>query len=507
MNDAAQTPDGTEDTDRITLSDAVRLGAVNPEYFCHTFFPRTFKQPSPPFYKQVWAALESNDRFVNIQMPRGYGKTSILRAYTARRIAYGLAHTVLYIGRSEAAAIRSVNWLRTQLEHNRMYTHAFNLRPGTKQQDVELNIWHGTDEYPIWIMAAGITGSIRGINRDDFRPDLIILDDVLDDENCLTDVQRQKLTNLIYGAVAKSLAPETESPDAKLVMNQTPLHPEDASTLALTDPMWRSLRFSCWTPETENLPVARQVSAWPQRYPSETLRTEKRAYAAQNRLSVFARESECKLVAPETCAFKLDWLQYYDMPPDYGARVLVIDPVPPPSESQLERNLHNNDYECLMVVQRTRNDYYVLEYVTNRGHNPEWTIAQFFTLCTRYNPRMVVVETVAYQRTLAWLIRRAMEQQGRFWAIREHADQRPKYMRIIDSLTGIASARHLHVQRQMSELIEQFQFYKNVQHDDVLECCALGVAELNQPAYDFEQFDAVMDAEDDLKPLVYGGAP
>jgi len=371
-----------------------------------------------------------------------------------------------------------------------------------------MQIWHGTDEYPIWIMAAGVTGGIRGINRDDFRPDLIVLDDILDDENCLTKEQRHKLTNLVYGAILGSLAPATESSDAKLAMLQTPLDQEDASTKALSDPMWKSIRFSCWTPETEDLPVHQQVSAWEERYPSKTLQDQKKAHTAQNRLSIWVRENECKLVAPETCSFRAEWLNYFEREPEIGVRVIAIDPVPPPSQHALDKNLHNNDYECIMVMQRTGNNYYILDYVTNRGHDPSWTIAQFFSLCFKYNPRTVIVESVAYQRTLAWLLRRAMEQHGRFWAIKEYTDQRPKFNRIVDALNGIASAGHLHCQRTQTDFIQQFQMYKHVPHDDVIECAALCADELNQPGFDFELGADGMGVEDDIPSLNYlMGAP
>lgn len=495
-----------DDGNQLSIDEIVRLGAVNADFFNHTFFPRTFKVASAQLHKDVWKALDSNSRLVNIQLPRDFAKTSILRALKAKRIGYGLAHTILYIGKSEAAAIRSISWMRGQLENNRLYTTAFNLRPGKKQQDVELEVWHGTDEYPIWLMAAGIGGSIRGINRDDFRPDLIVLDDVLADDNCATEEQREKIIDLIYGAVLQSLAPATESPDAKLVMLQTPLHQEDASTKALEDPSWRSLRFSCWTPETENLALHERESAWPERHPSTTLRQDKKDYAARNKVSVFVREKECILIAPETCSFRPSWLKYYDVAPEYGSKILVIDPVPPPSENQLAKNLHNKDYECLMVLQRTGNDFYILQYSVNRGHDPSWTIAEFFTLVMNHNPQMVVVEAVAYQRTLAWLLRRAMEQQGRFWAIKEYTDQRPKFQRIVDALNGPASAGHLHCKRDMTEFINQFGAYKNVSHDDVIECAAIGVDELSQPMYISGIGGDVQD--DDIPDINYNlGAP
>ena len=84
--------------------------------------------------------------------------------------------------------------------------------------------------------AAGITGSLRGINFDDYRPDLIIVDDPQTDETAATLEQRNKVADLILGAVKNSLAPATEEPNAKLVMAITPQHNEDISQQALSGP-------------------------------------------------------------------------------------------------------------------------------------------------------------------------------------------------------------------------------------------------------------------------------
>jgi len=112
------------------------------------------------------------------------------------------------------------------------------------------------------------------------------------------------------------------------------------------------------------------------------------------------------------------------------------------------------------------------------------------------------VESVAYQRTLAWLMRRAMEQRKRFWQVVEFTDPRSKFSKIVDSLNGIASEGHLYVLPEMTELINQFNDYPRVSHDDCLETLALGVMDLSGPGYYAMDF-AQADDEEELK-LMYG---
>lgn len=493
---------------QVSQEELVKLCAVDNVLFAHTFFPKTARMASPPFHQTVWKMLgDPSSRLVSLLVFRGGAKTSILRMFTAKRIAYGVSHTILYIGKSEGHAARSIKWLRRQVQYNRFYAETFQLRPGNKWQDIEAEVWHGTDEYPIWIMGSGITGSVRGINEDDYRPDLIVVDDVIDEENSATPEQREKTENLILGALKESLAPASEAPHAKLVMLQTPLNREDASAKAQDDPEWSSARFGCWTADSEDLPLIQRESIWPVRWSSATLREEKEMAIARNKLSLFSREKECKIISPETSAFRPDWLKFYDLSPERLQIAIAIDPVPPPSEIQIAKGMKGKDFEAFGVVGSYKGQFYLLEYSFNRGHDPTWTIAEFFRLCIKWRPKIICVEVVAYQRTLAWLLRQAMQQARRYYVIKElPADKRSKYDRIVDALSGPAFNGALHVRKEHVEFIQQFSEYPDVNHDDILEVIAIAVKEL-ATSYD-EDFADIEEEEEDIPRLQYiRGAP
>lgn len=470
----------------MTLPEMVELGAVDSVFFAETFFPRTMRQASPVFHRKIWDKLDGNSRLVSLEVFRGGAKTSICRVYGAKRIAYGYAHTILWIGKSQEHAIHSVKWLRKQIEYNRRYADTFQLRPGGKWQDVECEIIHGIDEYPISVLALGVTGSTRGVNIDDYRPDLIILDDILDEENTATPVQRKKTEDLVYGALKESLTPASESPDAKMVMLQTPHNVDDVSVKSLKDPEWDSARFGCWTEETQNLPPNEQESVWEERLPTAVLRAEKQAAINRNQLSIFTREKECRIISQETSTFLPHWLQYYDLTPPRNEMqiVMAIDPVPPPSEVELAKGLKGKDSEALTVVGRFKSEFFLLEYSEKTGHDPGWTIMEFFRLARKWRPGKIIVETIAYQRTLAWLLRKAMEREREYFVIFENSDKRSKYTKIVDGLTGPASNKKLFVKSEHSSFIQQFSEYPDVQHDDVLETVAICLSALQGLTYE-----------------------
>lgn len=460
-----------------------RLGATNPRLFAKAYFPRTFRDPFPPFFERMWAPIQSPAvRYFNAQMYRGSSKTTNVRVAAAQRIAYATSRTILIICASQGKASKTIQWLASQITRNAAFATSFALRPDRPWSSDEIRIYHEAENCYITVIGMGIHGSVRGLNIEDYRPDFILIDDVLDDETAASSVQRKKLEDLILGAVAKSLATKTDNPNAKMVVLQTPFHHEDFSMKAFTDPLWYSIRQGCWTRGTENLAVHEQMSAWEDRFPTADLRQDKLGHIARNVSSIFAREMECKLVTPETSAFRSDWIQFYDegnCPPLNQMYVkMAIDPVPPPTEKEIEQGMHKKNYEVLGCVGYHQGKYYVLEYRFNRGHDPNWTVANFFELLHKWRPKAVSVETHGYQATLSFLLKQAMASQGRYIPIEEERDKRSKFDKIVDPLKGPLSHRKLYLHPGMFELIAAITDYPNVAFDDIIECIAKAVHSL-----------------------------
>jgi phage terminase large subunit-like protein len=426
---------------------------------------------------------DPNVRFFHSRIFRGGAKTTRLRTFTAKRIAYGLSRTILYIGASEGHASRSIQWLRGQIDRNVPFASTFGLAPGKKWQDVECEIVNSVTGDVCWVLGVGSTSNLRGINFDDYRPDLIIVDDVITDENSATLDQRNKTDTLIFGAIKESLAPRSEEPNAKMVFLQTPLHPDDSSHKIEKDPEWTFQFAPCWTLGTLDNDVEHQDSAWPERYPSPELRASKRSAAASGRLSTWVRENECRIISAEASAFRSSWLIRLPELPAPGStfNVLAVDPVPPPSDREVAKGLQGKNWESILVAGRGLGNYYVLDYATNRGHEPNWTVWKVFELAQRYRVAFIVVEAVAYQRTLKWLLEQEMRRRQIYYQIRPLDDRRKKYNRIVSTLSGIASQGQLYCHVSHTEFIQQFEQYP-VEPDDVIDSAAMALSKLINPA-------------------------
>lgn len=471
----------------ISKEELIKLCAVDTELYATTFFPKTFRTKSPSFARELWKPLEDPSiRLVNLILFRGSSKTTRLRTFASKRIAYGTSRTVFYLGASQNDAIRNVQWLRMQVERNRFWSETFGLAAGRKWEETQIEITHKVFGHTVWVLASGITGSIRGINFDDYRPDLIVVDDPQTDEMAATKEQREKVTDLVLGAVKNSLASIVDEPNAKLAMAITPQHSEDISQQALGDSQWSSYVFPCWTKKTMDLEVGRQESSWPEQYPTEELRKDKTAAMARNRLSIFTREMECRLIAPELSQFQSQWLnirEYSNSGPRGCFAVLAIDPVPPPSDREMEKGFQGKDWEAHYVWGRHQGNYHLLDFARNRGHQPSWSVATALGLAHKWRVARIVVEAVAYQRTLKWLLEEEMKRRGVFFSVVPVVDKTKKFARIVNVLSGLATAGKLWIGPEHTIFAEQFAAYGPIYGgvDDDLDASAIALQDMASP--------------------------
>jgi len=483
--------------EEITPQEAVQLGAESLGLFGRLFFPRTFRQESPAFHKEMDAALYSPSRYNAFMVFRDGAKTTRFRVYTAQRISYGISRTIMYTSGSQIHSIMSLRWLKRQVMYNTKWAQTFGLRKGEKWTDEWLEIYHGVDEMPITVLAMGITGQIRGFNPDDFRPDLIILDDVLNEENTATDEQRKKTDALIFGALVNSLAPATEAPLAKVVFGQTPFDKRDAIHTCLNDPMWNGLKFGIFDDKGS--------SRWEERWPTKTMKEEKEAAIRRGQYSLWMREKECTIVSSEYKAIDVRRFRFWDILPEYMDVIIAIDPASSDSKDADDNVVGTLGFRGM--------DVYLLAYKISKGTMPDMCAAHFFEQALTFRPLRAAVESISYQRTLAWYIEQESIKRRVFIPVSRVQDKRSKANRIMGTIPGISAYGHFYIHPSMTEFIEQADDYDpqvKDQPDDILDMVAIGIIDYN-PA--LHQAGLTIDGEaqrvdDDYgEPLRMRGAP
>lgn len=452
----------------ITASEAVQLGADNTILFGRLFFPKTFRQASPHFHYEMARDLDDPAaRQVSFAVFRDGAKTSLLRTFTARRISYAISRTIMFVSSSQGHSAFSLRWLRRQISFNTRWAQTFGLRRGDKWTDEILEIYHGVDQTPITVLAMGITGQIRGFNIDDYRPDLIIADDVQTEEAVATEEGRVKLKALFHGGLVNSLAAESDSPDAKIVLLQTPMEKGDIIDECNSDPSWAGKVFGIFDEGGE--------SRWPAKWSTALLQSQKETAILMGRLSIWMREKECKIVRGEKRSFMVERLQYWDELPPTGMQVvLAIDPASSDSKDA--------DDQVCGAVGLWNDSIYILDYEAEKGEMPDALSATFFQQMLTWHPTRAAVESIAYQRVLAWYLKNDMVKKRMFLPVHEIQDRRNKSDRIIQAISPFLHYGRLFMFRGQkgAKMVQQMTDYAAgvAMHDDCLDMLAMAIMEL-----------------------------
>ena len=463
----------------------------------HTFFPKAFRDKTAPFHREMLADLENPlYRQLGFEVFRGGAKTTLLRVATSKRIAYGTSRTILYVSSSMTHALRSVRWLRKQVEFNPRWTSFFGLSRGGKWTDEHLEIRHEVLGIAITILAVGVTSQTRGINVDDYRPDFIVIDDVDDEETTATPEQRKKTEDRVFGAILNSLAPKSENPDAKILALATSLNKDDTINKMHADPSFYTRRYSILNEQGE--------SRWPTRYPTAEVIDNRASFLARGQALLWLREYECTIGDEETALFTRDSLKHWEVLPERMIIVLVVDPAPPPSDIQIKKGLRTKDEEVWSAVGMSDGNFFLLEQQCALDHDTEWSIATCFSMLLRWKPLRIGVESIAYQRTLKDIIEREMKKRHIYAVVEAVVDRRKKPHRIQQALSGITAHGAFYVHPSMQGFITQYYSYPNTDRDDRLDSASIGLNILHNLAA-LDQDGSLWGDDAAMKPLTYEG--
>ena len=485
----------------VDTQTAITHAATGVIPFGQTFLPKTFRMASPAFHYEMDALLMSPLRYVAFEIFRESAKTTLCRTFSLMRTVFGLSNTILFVSASESYAANSLGWIRRHIEMNPNLKAAFGAEPGNKWSEGHLEVMlpNGSASRGNWrmvsIVAAGMTGQLRGLNLDDYRPDLIVCDDPQTEESVGTPLQRAKTNSLIFGSLYNTLISHTENPHAKMVLAQTPMEHDDAIDRVKKNRLWTTRSYSVFD--------SRGESRWPDLKPTDTLKRQKEEAIRMGEYSIWMREQEVTLVKSEHRTFDVKNIRTFTDPPALRSDcVISIDPASSNSKKAAE--------SVVLTAMRSGPDVYVLDYSAERGEMPDATANNFFQQAVKWKPRRVRVETNAYQKVLAWYLKKEMTSRRLFYTINEVTTREDKSDKIIQALAGLVANGHLYLRPNMTKLMDQLAGFEPGSEGilvDVLDALSMAVMELDSPFDTGEEITAEftrMAEEDDR---LYGRAP
>lgn len=214
------------------------------DYFVSHYFPHYIRNPKKSaLHRYLFARLpailqDDNSCLDAIAAPRGEAKSTLVsQLYTLYRILIQRTHYALIVMDSIDQAYPMLEAIKAELEANPRIRIDFPKAFGQGR------VWQsGTivTANNVKVQVAGAGKKLRGLRHGAYRPDLVILDDIENDENVRKPEQRDKLHSWLKKTIMP-LGAAGEKLDIFYI--GTILHYDSVLNRTLSNPAWRSARF------------------------------------------------------------------------------------------------------------------------------------------------------------------------------------------------------------------------------------------------------------------------
>lgn len=183
---------------------------IDHEVFMDFFIHEQLTDDIPAFHGEIWGLLTDQDKErILLAIPRGHNKTTLAKLAVAYHFMYTSHRFCVYLSNTNAIAKNACKDILAYFESDN-FTNVFGKIKLTKSSETEsLWIFEIVDAFgrikQCILRAVGADQQVRGLNIDNERPDLAVVDDVEDNKNTETPIQQKKLDRYIFGPFLKAL--------------------------------------------------------------------------------------------------------------------------------------------------------------------------------------------------------------------------------------------------------------------------------------------------------------
>ncbi len=494
--------------DPLKGEDGIRraLAAMDLAYFGRAYLPHYFSRPSPQFHAELdtlWrdgvlkgiVPIGDNAKLVDAQdgcrrataAPRGHAKSTNLTFKGSLHAAlYRYKRYIIILSDTSDQANGFLSAIKDELEDNGAIREDFgDLTGGVWRENVIIT------SQGVRIDAIGAGQKIRGRKHKNWRPDLMVLDDIENDENIRTVEQRKKLENWFYKAVSKAGDTYTD-----IVYIGTLLHYDSLLAKVLKNPAYRSVKYKA----VQSFSTSPLWETWESIYTdlgNEGRELEAKKFFEKNREEMLAgtkvlweeklsyydlmvtrvsegeasfnSELQNEPVNPDDCLFNEEWFDYYnpeDM--DFSSADFRFYGFVDPSLGKNRRA----DYSAILTgaLEVPTGYLYILDADIVRRH-PDAIISDVLQkadwIQRTYGKRYVKfgVETVQFQWFLKEQLAKSSARARIYLPIEEVPQSSDKVLRI-QTLQPDIKNKYIKFSRRHKLLLEQLQYFPMADHDD-----------------------------------------
>ena len=366
--------------------------AGSPNEISHPLFEAVYNESGA-----ITALNLITTQHVSAIIPRGFSKTTLMGlGVAAWKIYYKEASFILYVSETSTHSEIQLGNLRSQIEENPRLAIIFgNIVPAREDSRKWTNdeLHTSTDVY---ITCRGRGGQIRGLLKDNNRPDLVIVDDLEDEESVQTQEQRYKARRWFFNTLIRVLprVGDESRARAQIIVIGTLLH-NDALMMHLeSSPKFTSIRLGAVDKDGDPL--------WAEAYTLDALAIEKDTYIRSGTLDGYYRELLSDNRTNETAKFNIATITTrIPHPAEVVATAIALDPAISPRRKA--------DFASIGVVSMLSNGVInVRECWAKRGAKPREMLDMFFELEERYQCSKHGIESVAFQVALIHIMQEEM---------------------------------------------------------------------------------------------------
>jgi hypothetical protein len=347
--------------------------------------PGEFQFAFPAFFITLFYMLTvltgKIQRFA-IGIPRGFAKTTYIKLLCVWYILFSDKHFILIVSASEKKAIAIIADICDMLSTPNI-RRIFGHWDANKEvdQSVQKVFHYRGREIILW--AAGAGSSVRGINRKNKRPDVMIMDDIQEREDAENKDLADALTVWMLSTLMKA-----RSPFGCTYIFIGNMYPRNSILEKLKN-------NSEWTTFIVGGILADGTSLWEELKPIEELLSEYESDKQMGHPEVFVSEvlnsTEIALssgIDPGAIPHLPDWM--VDAEDQGEGGFIIIDPS--------SGKIHGDD--CTIEHFDVRDGSAILDEIEGGLFSPLDTIKAAITMGFRRNTRAIFVEATAYQSTL-----------------------------------------------------------------------------------------------------------
>lgn len=460
-----------------TRADIIKRLEKDGEFFIEFFLSEELTSPVPFFHHgEIWPLLTNTAmQRVLLAIPRDHAKTTLAKLAVVWYFIFTNHRFCVYLSNTNSIAKNACKDIMGYFDSPN-FKATFGAIRMIKQSETdslwifEITMLDGRTKKCI-LRAVGANQQMRGINIDNQRPDIAVVDDVEDNENTDSPILQKKLDRWIFGPFIKALARRK-----KIIWLGNMLQKTSLLARLSKRPNWNPVVFGAMVKDAVS-GVLRPL--WPERWPMDELLEDFQEYRELDLVETWMCEM-MNMPGHGVDGFTAEQVNYASIPnPDeILAAWLILDPA-------FGEQAHNDDSSITVHVLPENGPPMVVEHRT--GKFKEHELFEFmFELGLKWGAWVWGIEAVAGQRVLIpyfqlLLAGKLMNHSVELIPLMAGRGD-PKIARI-RAWVSLMSKGEYAVYEGAVEITTQLLNYnmkKNSNRDDLIDSCAYGPQMLMQ---------------------------